>query len=161
MLYSDVNIPKVACVISTRDHNALTYILTAVCSQTCPLSCLLVYDNSEVHTDIRYDPSYRYILKMLTDKLNRQWCVIYADGKLKTPQKVISDLKHFGFEPEWVWRLDDKSNPPLPNFLEHALQYYSAFGWVYPAPQTTNLFLTSAYPTEKEPAVKFEMMLGV
>jgi hypothetical protein len=110
---------KVLCSISTKNRydTFLPLTIQSIINQTRLPDKIVIFDDNDNPKDIREDPKYVYLLKIL-DAKNIDWEVIFGVKKGQHHNHQIANK--FGYE--WVWRVDD-DNSPEQNVLENLCSY--------------------------------------
>lgn len=111
----------VLCSISTcnRYRTTLPLALTSVVNQTRVPDQLIVFDDSDPAEDLRSDPLYNSLFKMMDSKgISWEWIWAGKKGQHHNHQSANRRAR------EWVWRVDD-DNIAEPNVLETLLKYVS------------------------------------
>jgi len=105
--------PSVLCSVSTRgrSHTTLPLALQAVMNQTRKPDKIVIFDDNDVHQDLRHDPIYKNLFWMM-DAKEIAWEWIWAGKKGQHHNHQIANWMGF----EWVWRVDDDAIPE-PNVL--------------------------------------------
>ena len=109
----------VTAMISTKNRyfSTLPLAITSIANQTRLPEKLIIYDDGE-HRDLRTDPTYHMIFKLLNAK-DIEWYFLFAEGKgqVANHQKCIDTATT-----TFIWRVDD-DNLPESNVLETLLKY--------------------------------------
>jgi len=105
--------PNVLCSISTRGRSQTTLpmALQAVMNQTRKPDKIVIFDDNDVHQDLRHDPIYKNLFWMM-DAKEIAWEWIWAGKKGQHHNHQIANWMGF----DWVWRVDDDAIPE-PNVL--------------------------------------------
>lgn len=105
--------PSVLCSISTRGRSQTTLpmALQAVMNQTRKPDKIVIFDDNDVHQDLRHDPIYKNLFWMM-DAKEIAWEWIWAGKKGQHHNHQIANWMGF----DWVWRVDDDAIPE-PNVL--------------------------------------------
>lgn len=111
----------VLCSISTcnRYRTTLSHALSSVIYQTRPPDHIIVFDDSNPAEDLRQDPLYSNLFKIMTLK-NISWEWIWSEKRGQHHNHQVANERAL----EWVWRVDD-DNIAEPNVLETLLSYVS------------------------------------
>lgn len=109
----------VLCSISTRGryHTTLPLTLSAVIGQTYRIDKLVVFDDNNDPKDVREDPLYKSLFKML-DQKGIAWEWLFAGKKGQHHNHQLANTMGY----EWVWRVDDDAIPEA-NVLEELMSY--------------------------------------
>jgi hypothetical protein len=104
----------VLCSISTRGryNTTLPMALSAIINQTRKPDKLVLFDDNDVPKDLREEPTYFNLFKMLDIK-DIKWECIFGQKKGQHYNHQIANKMGY----EWVWRVDD-DNIPEPDVLE-------------------------------------------
>lgn len=111
----------VLCSISTcnRYRTTLSHALASVINQTRPPDQLIVFDDSNPAEDLRQDPVYSNLFKIMNLKgIAWEWIWTEKRGQHHNHQAANERAQ------EWVWRVDD-DNIAEPTVLETLLKYVS------------------------------------
>ncbi len=111
----------VLCSISTcnRYRTTLSHALASVVNQTRPPDQLIVFDDSNPAEDLRQDPVYSNLFKIMNLKgIAWEWIWTEKRGQHHNHQTANERAR------EWVWRVDD-DNIAEPTVLETLLKYVS------------------------------------
>jgi glycosyltransferase involved in cell wall biosynthesis len=110
---------KILCSISTKNRydTFLPLAIQSVINQTRLPDKLVIFDDNDPAKDIRDDPKYLYLLRVLERK-NLPWEVIFAAKKGQHHNHQMANTMGY----DWVWRIDD-DNTPEQNVLEHLCSY--------------------------------------
>lgn len=95
---------KVLCSISTkgRSHTTLPLAIQSVMMQTRKVDKLVIFDDNDENQDLRQDPIYMHLFKMLDmKKIAWEWLFAGKKGQHHNHQAA----NRMGYE--WVWRMDD------------------------------------------------------
>ena len=111
--------PSVLCSISTRGRSQTTLpmALQAVMNQTRQPDKIVMFDDNDVHQDLRHDPIYKNLFWMM-DAKGIAWEWLFAGKKGQHHNHQIANWMGY----EWVWRVDDDALPE-PNVLEVLLSH--------------------------------------
>ena len=111
--------PSVLCSISTRGrtHTTLPLALQAVMSQTRTPDKIVIFDDNDVHQDLRHDPVYKNLFWMISSK-GIAWEWLWAAKKGQHHNHQMANWMGY----EWVWRVDDDALPE-PNVLQTLLEH--------------------------------------
>ena len=111
--------PSVLCSISTRGRSQTTLpmALQAVMNQTRKPDKIVMFDDNDVHQDLRHDPIYKNLFWMM-DAKGIAWEWLFAGKKGQHHNHQIANWMGY----EWVWRVDDDALPE-PNVLEVLLSH--------------------------------------
>ena len=114
---------KVLCSISTRGryHTTLPLAIESVIMQTRKVDKLVVFDDNDSPKDLRSDPVYMHLYKMMDLKIIEwEWVFAGKKGQHHNHQAANKMAVEQGYE--WVWRVDD-DNIAEANVLEQLLLY--------------------------------------
>jgi hypothetical protein len=152
---------KILCSISTKNRydTFLPLAIQSVINQTRLPDKLIIFDDNDNPRDIREDPKYLYLLKVL-DKKQIAWEVIFGAKKGQHHNHQIANK--FGYN--WVWRVDD-DNSPEPNVLENLCSYIAddigAIGGAVLTPDWGTLSVNATGKIEdidKEPSIQWGLI---
>ncbi len=111
----------VLCSISTcnRYRTTLSHALASVVNQTRPPDQLIVFDDSNPAEDLRQDPVYSNLFKIMNLRgIEWEWIWTEKRGQHHNHQAANERAR------EWVWRVDD-DNIAEPKVLETLLNHVS------------------------------------
>ena len=91
--------------------------LQAVMNQTRQPDKIVMFDDNDVHQDLRHDPIYKNLFWMM-DAKGIAWEWLFAGKKGQHHNHQIANWMGY----EWVWRVDDDALPE-PNVLEVLLSH--------------------------------------
>lgn len=95
---------KVLCSISTRGrtHTTLPSAIQSIIMQTHPVDKLVIFDDNDKHKDLRNDPIYMHLFKMM-DMKGIKWEWLFAGKKGQHHNHQMANTMGY----ELVWRMDD------------------------------------------------------
>lgn len=99
---------KVLCSISTKNRylTTLPMAIQSVISQTRSVDKLVIFDDSDVHEDVREWPVYKHLFALLDRKqISWEWCFSGRQGQHHNHQMANHMALSQGYE--CVWRIDD------------------------------------------------------
>jgi hypothetical protein len=110
---------KILCSISTRNryHTCLPLAIESVIMQTHKIDKLVIFDDNDEPQDLRTDPVYMHLFKMLHMK-GIEWEWLFAGKKGQHYNHQMANKMGY----EWVWRVDD-DNIAEPNVLEELVKH--------------------------------------
>jgi hypothetical protein len=110
---------KVLCSISTRGryHTTLPLAIQSIVTQTRKVDKLVIFDDNDDPKDLRQDPIYMHLFKML-DMKEIAWEWLFAGKKGQHHNHQIANTMGY----EFVWRADDDTIAE-PNVLENLLNH--------------------------------------
>ena len=112
---------KVLCSISTRGryHTTLPLSIQSIITQTRKVDKLVIFDDNDEPKDLRQDPIYMHLFKML-DMKGIIWEWLFAGKKGQHHNHQIANKMGY----EFVWRVDDDTIAE-PNVLKNLLSHMS------------------------------------
>jgi cellulose synthase/poly-beta-1,6-N-acetylglucosamine synthase-like glycosyltransferase len=110
---------KILCSISTRGryHTTLPLAIQSIITQTHKADKLVVFDDNDEPKDLRNDPIYMHLFRML-DMKGIKWEWLYAGKKGQHHNHQIANTMGY----EFVWRMDDDTIAE-PDVLEKLFSY--------------------------------------
>jgi len=110
---------KILCSISTRGryHTTLPLAIQSIITQTRKVDKLVVFDDNDEPKDLRNDPIYMHLFRML-DMKGIKWEWLYAGKKGQHHNHQIANTLGY----EFVWRMDDDTIAE-PDVLEQLFSY--------------------------------------
>jgi hypothetical protein len=112
---------KILCSISTkgRYHTTLPLAIKSIITQTKKVDKLVIFDDNDEPKDLRNDPIYMHLFKML-DMKRIEWEWLFAGKKGQHHNHQMANTMGYDF----VWRMDDDTVAE-PNVLENLFSYMS------------------------------------
>ena len=110
---------KVLCSISTRGrtHTTLPSAIQSIIMQTRPVDKLVIFDDNDDPKDLRGDPIYMHLFKMM-DMKGIEWEWLFAGKKGQHHNHQMANTMGY----EFVWRMDDDTIAE-PSVLEELLKH--------------------------------------
>lgn len=99
---------RVLASISTKNryHTTLHMAIQSVISQTRPVDKLVIFDDSDVHEDVRTLPTYAHLFELMARKnILWEWVFSSRQGQHHNHQMANQMALSQGYE--CVWRVDD------------------------------------------------------
>jgi hypothetical protein len=110
---------KILCSISTRGRyfTTLPLAISAVITQSKPISRLVIFDDNDDPQDVRKENIYHHLFQMMEIK-GIEWEWLWAGKKGQHHNHQMANVMKF----PWVWRVDDDTIPE-PTTLETLFSY--------------------------------------
>lgn len=110
---------EILCSISTRGrtHTTLPLAIQSIINQTKQVDKLVIFDDNDVHEDVRGNVVYMNLFKMM-DLKGIRWEWLFAGKKGQHHNHQIANTMGY----KWVWRMDDDTIAE-PDVLETLYSY--------------------------------------